>query len=113
MSNAAKEANAVKLMERAVFPPASFDMKLETLPPGQEATIIITKAMLGNGLMIETKTKVTNGINKNCANMPTITGFGDFNKVVKSVSLISKATPNMTKASVRLANHKLSESKFI
>ncbi len=45
--------------------------------------------------------------------IPMITGFGDFNKLVKSETFISKATPNMINERVRLTNQRLSESKLI
>ena len=44
---AALVANAVRLTLRAVFPPDRWVIKLEIFPPGQEATMIIPRAMLG------------------------------------------------------------------
>ena len=40
-------ANAVRLTDRAAFPPAILLKKFETFPPGQAAIIIIPNAKLG------------------------------------------------------------------
>ena len=62
---AKKVAKAVRLTDKAVFPFAKCVMKLEMFPPGQAATIIIPKAILGCGLISITKIKVNNGNNTN------------------------------------------------
>lgn len=67
---------AVRLTERAKLPFANWQMKLEMLPPGQAATSIIPKAILGCGLKAQTNRKVRNGNSKNCDAMPVRVDLG-------------------------------------
>ena len=70
-------ANAVKLTDKAELPLAILLKKLEILPPGQAAIIIIPKAKLGWGFMIKIATNVSAGNKKNWEKTPTsrILGF--------------------------------------
>ena len=54
-------AKAVKLTDKAAFPPAILLKKLETFPPGHAAIIIIPKAKLGCGFIIKIAKKVSAG----------------------------------------------------
>ena len=66
VKNTAKAvATADKLTDNATFAFATEDIKLETLPPGQEATINMPKAILGTGFINMINKKVTSGSKKN------------------------------------------------
>ncbi len=103
MNMAATVEIAVRLTERATFPRAREVMKLETLPPGQAATIIIPIAILGRGSITSTNRKVSKGRTRNCETTPTMAGFGTLVRRRKSANLKSKATPNMITAKQRLS----------
>ena len=106
-------AIAVKLTERAEFPLAKCVIKLETLPPGQAATMIIPSAMLGAGSINQTKTNVKAGRSKNWLSTPTKTGLGYWINRLKSAGEISRATPNITKARAKFKSHKAFVSKLM
>ena len=61
IKTATNVAKAVRLTDKAAFPPESCVMKFEILPPGQAATIIIPKAILGMGFIMFTNKKVIKG----------------------------------------------------
>ena len=61
MKMAAEVVIAVKLTDSAAFPPANLLMKLLMFPPGQQATNIIPKAMLGRGSNMKISIKVIMG----------------------------------------------------
>ncbi len=56
-----KVAKAVRLTDKAAFPPAILLKKLETFPPGQAAIIIIPSAKLGCGSRIKIAQNVVTG----------------------------------------------------
>jgi hypothetical protein len=89
---------AVRLTDRATFPFAMELIKFEILPPGQAATKIIPKATVGVGLSIITIRNEKAGNRKVWLINPTMADFGFFIRSVKCSTLISSATPNMTKA---------------
>lgn len=100
--------NAVRLIDKAVFPLANFVMKLEMFPPGQAATKNMPKAMLAGGFIILTKKNVKAGNKMNCDKKPIIKGFGFTTRSLKSVSFTSSATPNIMMAKLRFSNQTLS-----
>ena len=107
-------AIAVRLTESATFAFASEDIKLEILPPGQEATKIIPIAMVG---VIKFPNKmrrmnVTKGIAKNCEKNPIMVDFGFKAMSLKCWGFISRATPNIMKARVIFNTKRPSLEKF-
>ena len=76
-------------------------MKLEMLPPGQDATSIMPRATIGviqwfRAMQIR---NVTAGSPTHCSRMPVMMDLGWRNTSLKVSSLIPRATPNMMKAS--------------
>lgn len=106
-------AKAVKLTDKAVFPFARCVKKLEMLPPGQAATIIIPNAIVGCGLIISTSKKVKAGNRKNWDRIPTKTGLGCLSNCLKSFKVMFNATPNMTTAKAIFNTHRPLLSKLI
>src|SRR5690554_784561 len=98
MKTAIKVEKAVKLTERAVFPFDKYVIKFETFPPGQAATIIIPRAILGWGLIAKTSKKVRKGNRINCSKTPIKTNLGCLNRRLKSSKVMPKATPNIITA---------------
>jgi hypothetical protein len=112
MKMAAEVVNAVKLTERAAFPPANLLMKLLMFPPGQQATKIMPKAILGLGSNIKIRIKVMMGKMTHCDINPIMEALG-FNKtLLKSSTFKSSATPNMIKPSKKFNSNKLSLLKL-
>ena len=107
-------AMAVMLTDNATFPFASEEMKFEIFPPGHEATSIIPNAMVGVMRFLNTmiRMKVVSGRKKNWEKKPTIVALGFRATFLKCSGLISRATPNMIKARVRLSTNKLSWVKL-
>jgi len=58
-------ATAVRETDKAVFPLARLEIKLEILPPGHAATNSMPRATLGVGWIIQMKKKVIMGSSKN------------------------------------------------
>ncbi len=71
-------ATAVRLTDKAMFPFANEDMKLEMFPPGHDETKIIPKAIVGVIRLrkIIIITNVTAGRKKNCEKKPKMVDFG-------------------------------------
>tara|TARA_B100000749_G_C18154546_1_gene353217 strand:- start:154 stop:579 length:426 start_codon:yes stop_codon:yes gene_type:complete len=86
---------AVRLTDKAMFPLASAEKKLEILPPGHAATIIIPKAKLGLGSNIQMIMNVNIGRTTNWDNTPTKVPRGLANTILKSLGVSFKETPNM------------------
>ena len=87
---------AVKLTERAILPFANAEKKLEMLPPGQAATIIMPNAKLGlgsNNQIIKNVRKREN--NKLGESTPTKVPRGFASTILKSSGVSLSATPNM------------------
>jgi hypothetical protein len=106
-------ALAVKVTERARFPPAKEVIKLEIFPPGQAATRIIPRAILGMGFIRRTSKKVRKGNARNWQTTPISTGRGFLNKALKSDTLICSATPNIINARILLRIQSVSVEKSI
>lgn len=73
--NAAKDENAVSVTDNATWPRASWVKKLDTLPPGQQATNSIPNAMpvgIGKQAIMIT---VSRGNKMNWENKPVATAF--------------------------------------
>ena len=70
MKAAKTEDVAVRLTERAVFARAKSAIKLDVLPPGQQATKIMPNAMLGCGFIKKHNKTVINGRPMICVKMP-------------------------------------------
>lgn len=105
---AAIVANAVRLTLSAVFPPERWVIKLEIFPPGQEATKIIPRAILGLGCKIRIRPKVKAGRIINCEVTPNREDLGLRHNLLKSDGLMSSATPNITIARHRFNSHSAS-----
>ena len=88
-------------------------MKLEIFPPGQAATIIIPKAILGCGCMARINRKVSSGNKTNWDNIPTKTNFGCRSMCLKSSTVMESATPNITTARAKFKTQSALLSKFI
>jgi hypothetical protein len=73
------------------------------LPPGQAATSIMPSAMLGAGLITMISRKVKAGSSTNCPAMPMMTGLGMVSTALKSATLRSSATPNITRPMMALS----------
>ena len=74
---------AVRLTANATFPLAIELIKLEIFPPGQAATIIIPRAIVGAGLIIITSRNVNAGNKKVWLTNPMTADFGFFKRLVK------------------------------
>jgi len=85
--------------------------KLDTLPPGQQATSSIPKAIPGLIGRMAISNTVMRGSNINCENNPVATIFFCFTNSAKCVHLISNATPNMMMAQQILSALRLAEEK--
>jgi hypothetical protein len=72
-------------------------MKFDMFPPGQEATRIIPKAILGDGFKTSINKKVNKGRAKNCDKNPAKIDLGNLNTCKKLVTLNCSATPNIIK----------------
>lgn len=109
-----KVAMAVKLTESATFAFASDDIKLDIFPPGQDATSIIPIAMVGVIKFPKrmSRINVTKGMAKNCEKNPIIVDFGFRAIFLKCSGFISRATPNIIKASVIFKTKRPSLEKF-
>ena len=89
------------LTDSSTLPFDREDMKLEMLPPGQEATSIMPRATIGvihgfNAMQIR---NVTAGRATHCRRIPVMMDLGWRNTFLKVSSLMPRATPNMIKAS--------------
>ena len=93
---------AVILTPSGTLPFANAVMKLEMLPPGQDATKIIpiaTDSERKGRRAIHNK-NVTKGSKKICEKTPTKKLFGLCTTVLNSDKLICKAIPNITNARI-------------
>ncbi len=104
-------AIAVSVTDNARFPLATYEKKLETLPPGQEATNNMPSANPGNGSRNQINRKVAAGSNKNCAVMPVKTALGFALSSLKLSFFSESETPNMIKANARFIAKRLSSEK--
>ena len=79
-------------------------MKFEILPPGQEATRIIPKAIIGDmrSPRAIARRKVKAGRSRNWHNAPIRTPLGFLKTSIKTDGWISRAMPNITKESTVL-----------
>jgi hypothetical protein len=79
-------------------------MKFEMLPPGQDATRIIPKAIIGliQPSKVIVRRNVSAGKRMIWQIMPNISDLGFCRIPRKDLGLMPKATPNMTKASTIL-----------
>ena len=96
--------NAVRDTESSVLPRESEVMKLEMFPPGQDATRIIPRAIIGDiqFLNVMVRRKVNAGRRIIWQIMPNNIDFGFVNTSTNVLGLIPRATPNITKASTML-----------
>ena len=106
-------AKAVKLTDKAAFPPAILLKKLETFPPGHAAIISIPRAKLGCGSIINMAIKVAAGKSINWDKTPTKRIFGFLNSRLKSLMEMPKETPNIITPIAIFKIHKPLVSKFI
>ena len=107
-------AIAVRLTDKATLPFEREEIKFEMFPPGHEATKIMPMAMVGVIRLLKANMmiKVTAGRKKNWETKPMTVAFGLRRIFRKCSSLISSATPNIIKASVRFKTNKPSAEKF-
>ena len=91
---------AVRLTDSSMFAFARDDMKLEMLPPGQEATRIMPRPIMGeiHQLRRMASRQVKAGSRTSWHSMPSRTDFGLRNTSTKMPGLMPRATPNMTNA---------------
>jgi len=75
ITNADTEVIAVRVTDKATFPRASSEKKLEALPPGQADTRIIPSAMPWGGDQIKINTMVNAGNKTYCENNPVANAF--------------------------------------
>ena len=95
---------AVRETDNSMLAFESEDRKLEMFPPGQEATRIIPKPIIGEiQLPIRTASRNVNaGSRTSWQVMPSRTDFGLLKTSANIRGFIPRATPNITKARTRL-----------
>lgn len=98
IKKAPSEENAVSVTDNATCPRAICEKKFDTLPPGQQATSNMPKAMPGEIGNTEIKSKVSSGNKMICANKPVAMALFWPISWVKCTHRISNATPNMMMA---------------
>ena len=91
---------AVSETDSTMLPFERDERKFEMFPPGQDATSIIPRAIIGviNGLSANATANVIAGSANHCSIAPIIIDFGFFIMSFIVRGLIPRATPNMTKA---------------
>ena len=99
--------SAVSETESSTLPFDNDVIKLEILPPGHDATKIIPMATIGviNGLRTIAKRQVTAGRITHCNSTPRITDFGFLKTSLNVLTLMPRATPNITNAKIKLTNN--------
>ena len=102
---------AVSEMESAVLPLARKVRKLETEPPGQQATSTIPSAIEGCGRIIQIRSTVSAGSRSHWLTRPADIALGLDRIVLKSLTFRDIETPNMTKASAMLSVWRVSGAK--
>jgi hypothetical protein len=87
----------------STLPLESDEIKFDILPPGQQATSIIPRAIIGviKGLRTKATAKVIAGRPTHCRRIPIITDFGFLKTSLKVSVLMPSATPNITKARIK------------
>ena len=95
---------AVRLTDSSTLAFAREDMKLEILPPGQEATRIMPRPIMGeiHQLRAMARRQVKAGSRTSWHSAPSRTDFGLLNTSMKVPGLMPSETPNMTNASTML-----------
>ena len=96
------EVMDVKVMDSSTLAFASELMKLEILPPGQEATSIIPRATEGCGFSMRIRANVKSGRRSSCASNPSRSLFGVASTFLNLSNDRSKAIPNIMNAKVTL-----------
>lgn len=107
-----KVATEVSPTDKAALALPKWLIKFEILPPGQAATRIIPKAILGWGSKRLIKMKVRKGSSKNWLKRPSTAGLGFLRMILKSSNRISRAMPNMIMARQILRRNNESALKF-
>ncbi len=95
---------AVRLTESSTLALAREDMKLEMFPPGQDATRIMPRPIIGeiHRLMRMASRQVKAGSRTNWHVAPRMTDLGFLNTSTNVPGLMPSETPYMTKASTIL-----------
>ena len=109
-TTAAKLETAVMPTDTLVRPPPMWVMKLEMLPPGQQATRSMPRATLGPGPSRVIRPKQAAGSTRNCVSRPMAGALGFLTKATKSLTFRSRATPNMMRATMMLSVRRLAAS---
>ena len=95
---------AVRLTDNSMLPLARELMKLEILPPGQAATRIMPRPIMGEIQPVRrmASRQVKAGSRMSWHNIPSKTDLGFLNTSTKICGLMPRATPYITKARTML-----------